>query len=299
LLSGHLRIAYVPQQVEQMEKHAQDTQPYGLDLEMLSAQAVRARFPFLGPEIVAGCYAPHDGHANPRLAAPAFGRAAVREGAQVFENTEIVNVEKVGEDFRVTAADGRTFRAPVALITAGAWGNRISTTFGEPVPMQAKGPQMAVTEPVPYGIAPVMGVATDKEKEVIYFRQVERGNIVIGGCGREAVDLDARRSFVNPRHTLHQFTELQRIVPALKRLSLIRVWSGIEGYMQDERPVMGPSVRVPGLYYAFGFSGEGFQMGPGVGDVMAELIHTGATSTPISQYSIRRFAELSTHEDLS
>jgi sarcosine oxidase, subunit beta len=289
LLSGHLRIAYVPQQVEQMEKHAQDTQPYGLDLEMLSAQAVRARFPFLGPEIAAGCYAPHDGHANPRLAAPAFGRAAVREGAQVFENTEIVNIEKVGGDFRVTAADGRTFRAPVALITAGAWGNRISTTFGEPVPMQAKGPQMAVTEPMPYGIAPVIGVATDKENEVIYFRQVERGNIVLGGCGREAVDLDARRSFVHPRHTLLQFTQLQRIVPALKRLSLIRVWSGIEGYMQDERPVMGPSARVPGLYYAFGFSGEGFQMGPGVGDVMAELIHTGATSTPISQYSIGRF----------
>jgi sarcosine oxidase subunit beta len=53
---------------------------------------------------------------------------------------------------------------------------------------------------------------------------------------------------------------------------------------------MGPSARVPGLYYAFGFSGHGFQLGPGVGDVMAELIHTGATSTPISQYSIGRFA---------
>ena len=47
---------------------------------------------------------------------------------------------------------------------------------------------------------------------------------------------------------------------------------------------------MPGLYYAFGFSGEGFQLGPGVGDVMAELIHTGATSTPIECYHIGRFA---------
>ena len=46
--------------------------------------AVRGRFPFLGPEVTAGCYAPHDGHANPRLAAPAFGRAAVREGARTL-----------------------------------------------------------------------------------------------------------------------------------------------------------------------------------------------------------------------
>ncbi|MCY1540867.1 sarcosine oxidase, beta subunit family [compost metagenome] len=83
-------------------------------------------------------------------------------------------------------------------------------------------------------------------------------------------------------------------MPAFSHLSIIRVWSGIEGYMQDSRPVMGPSARVPGLYYAFGFSGEGFQLGPGVGDVMAELIHTGTTTTPIECYHIGRFAQQAT-----
>jgi sarcosine oxidase subunit beta len=61
--------------------------------------------------------------------------------------------------------------------------------------------------------------------------------------------------------------------------------------MPDSLPVMGPSGQVGGLYYAFGFSGSGFQIGPGVGDVMAELIDTGATSTPIEAYGIGRFAE--------
>jgi sarcosine oxidase, subunit beta len=178
LLSGHLRVGYRPLHVERMEKYARDARPYGLGLQMLSAQAVRERFPFLGPDIVAGCFAPFDGHANPRLAAPAFGRAAVREGAQVFENTEIVDIEKEGVDFRVTAADGRVFRAPAVQVSAGAWADRISAKFGEPVPMQAKGPQMGVTEPLPYAIAPVMGVTTDRKEEGIYFRQVKRGNIV-------------------------------------------------------------------------------------------------------------------------
>ena len=292
MLSGHLRVGYRPEHEERMAKYAQDSQPYGLGLQMISGRALRERFPFLGPEVTAGSYAPHDGHANPRLAAPAIGRAAVRAGALVFENTEIVNIEKDGEDFRVTASDGRVFRAPVALITAGAWANRISTSFGEPVPLQAKGPQMCVTEPVPYAIPPVMGVASEKMEEGIYFRQVARGNIVIGGCAREAVDLDKRRAYVNPKNTLLQFTQLPRVIPALKELAIIRVWSGIESYLQDDQPVIGPSSRVPGLYYAFGFNGEGFQLGPGVGDVMAELIHTGATSTPIGQYHIARFSRL-------
>jgi len=291
MLSGHLRVGYRPAHTERMEKYAQDAQPYGLGLQMMSAKAVHERFPYLGPEVVAGCYAPYDGHANPRLAAPAFGRAAVREGAQVFENTDIVNVEKDGEDFRVSAADGRTLRAPAVLITAGAWGDRISAKFGEPVPMTVKGPQMCVTEPVPYAIAPAIGVATEIPEEIVYFRQVARGNIVIGGGGHEPVDMELRRAYVHPHRTLMTLEQLPRVIPAFKRLNIIRVWSGIEGYMEDSRPVMGPSARVPGLYYAFGFSGHGFQLGPGVGDVMAELIHTGATTTSIEHYHIGRFAK--------
>ena len=292
LLNGHLRAGFTPAHEERMAKYAQDAKDFGLDMQMLSAKAVHERFSYLGPEITAGCYAPHDGHANPRLAAPIIGRAAVREGAQVFENTEIVSIEKEGEDFRATAADGRTFRAPVALITAGAWGNRISTSFGEPVPMIVKGPQMCVTEPVPYAIGPTIGAMADVFEQAVYFRQVARGNIVIGGGGHEPVDLENRRAYVNPRRTLMKLKNAPRVVPAFKHLNIIRVWSGIEGYMDDSRPAMGPSARVPGLYYAFGFSGEGFQLGPGVGDVMAELIHTGATTTPIACYHISRFANL-------
>ena len=47
---------------------------------------------------------------------------------------------------------------------------------------------------------------------------------------------------------------------------------------------------MPGLIHAFGFSGHGFQLAPGVGAVLAELIATGATETPIDAFSLARFA---------
>ncbi len=68
-----------------------------------------------------------------------------------------------------------------------------------------------------------------------------------------------------------QLRQIRRVVPQLASLRVIRVWSGVESYLPDDRPIMGPSGRVPGLYYAFGFCGHGFQLGPGVGDAMAEL----------------------------
>ena len=79
-------------------------------------------------------------------------------------------------------------------------------------------------------------------------------------------------------------------MPALANIRVIRTWSGIESYLPDDIPIMGPSARVSGLYYAFGFCGHGFQLGPGAGDVMAELIDRGSTTTPIEPFHIKRFA---------
>lgn len=60
-------------------------------------------------------------------------------------------------------------------------------------------------------------------------------------------------------------------------------------YFPDDLTVMGPSSHHAGLSYAFGFSGHGFQTGPGVGDMMAEWIATRETSIAIDHYSIKRF----------
>ena len=71
---------------------------------------------------------------------------------------------------------------------------------------------------------------------------------------------------------------------------ILRGWAGIEARMPDEIPVIGPSSSAPDVYHAFGFSAHGFELGPIVGRITAELITTGASTYPISPLSIRRFA---------
>jgi sarcosine oxidase subunit beta len=298
--SGHVRVCYRdrPELVGRFEEYARDARPLGLDLEILTGETMRSRFPFLGSEVLAASYSPHDGHANPRLVAPAFGRAARRAGAAVFENTKVTAIEKGTEDFRVTSEDGRVFRAPIVLLTTGAWGNVLSAQFGEPAPLVSRGPTMSVTEPVPYSIRPAVGVFTPAEEESVYFRQIPRGNVIIGGSTRGPAHPDLCRVYVQPQNTLSQLRQIRRLAPALRQLNVIRVWSGIEGFLPDGMPIIGPSERVSGLYYAFGFSGAGFQIGPGVGEVMAELIDTGTTGIPIEPYRIGRFAASETRPKL-
>jgi sarcosine oxidase subunit beta len=290
LPSGHMRVCYDEALIPELEAYAAAPEARELDLEVIAGKALHERFPFLGPEVKGGSYAPHDGHANPRLAAPAFARAALRAGARVEERTEVATVQKVGEQFEVATTDGRLFTAANLLITAGAWGARLSEQFGEAVPLETHGPQMAVTEPVPYALPTVIGVYTKIPEEVIYFRQILRGNIVIGGGYRSRPDMVNRRAFVEPRSTINQIQQMRRLLPGAVNLNIIRVWSGIESYTPDSLPVIGPSGKVNGLFYAFGFCGHGFQLGPGVGDLMAELISTGQTRTPIAPFDVRRFA---------
>ncbi|MGE8474104.1 MAG: FAD-dependent oxidoreductase, partial [Paraburkholderia hospita] len=46
---------------------------------------------------------------------------------------------------------------------------------------------------------------------------------------------------------------------------------------------------VPRLLHAFGFSGGGFLLAPGVGEVLADLVIDGETSTPLDAFAIGRF----------
>ncbi|EKS71167.1 MULTISPECIES: FAD-binding oxidoreductase [Caballeronia] len=293
LPSGHTRVCYHAHDAEYFHRYAADARAYDLDLEVLEGAAMFERFPFLGRDVIAASISPLDGHANPRLAAPAFGRAAARLGARVVENTEVVRVEKEAGGFCVESAAGDVYRAEQVLICAGAWANTLSTQFGEPVPLVARGPQMAVTEPVPYVFKASMGVYTSIKEESVYFRQVERGNIVLGGGPPGPADADTRRASVLAENTVAQLAQFRRMVPAMRPLHVIRVWSGVESYLPDSEPVIGPSSKADGLFYAFGFSGSGFQIGPGVGETLAELLDAGSTPIDLSSFSIRRFQRAS------
>jgi sarcosine oxidase subunit beta len=59
--------------------------------------------------------------------------------------------------------------------------------------------------------------------------------------------------------------------------------------MPDGIPVIGPSSTTPGLIHAFGFSGHGFQLGPVVGEILAELAIDGKPSISLDSFAVQRF----------
>ncbi|MDH3912225.1 MAG: FAD-dependent oxidoreductase [Rhodospirillales bacterium] len=67
--------------------------------------------------------------------------------------------------------------------------------------------------------------------------------------------------------------------------------AGLEGFVDDGLPVIGPGTGEPGIYHAFGFSTHGFQLGPAVGRrIVADLVTQGQSNLPIAPFRIDRFA---------
>ncbi len=167
---------------------------------------------------------------------------------------------------------------------AGAWANTVAGWFGESVSLVPEVPQVMVTEPAPYRFQPVLGVVGGD----LYFRQIPRGNVIFGG-GQGRANADHTRSNPLPEVAAGAAAEAVRIVPEIRHLNIIRTWTGVDGDTEDGSPIVGPSTTTPGLFHAFGFCGHGFQLGPGVGAVLAELLIDGRSDTDIHGLGIARF----------
>jgi sarcosine oxidase subunit beta len=287
MTSGHIKLARSDADMAELEAYREAVLPYGLELELLGRNAIRARYPWLGDAAVGGSLCVDDGQANPRLVAPSFARAARAAGADIREYAEVTSVERDGARFRLATADGIEVNAGALVNVAGAWGHEIAARFGESVPEDVIAPNMCVSEPLPYFMVPNFGVCGGG----VYVRQTRRGNVVFGG-GRGIADRERLRAYPAAASSLSAMQQTIALVPRLRHAQIIRTWTGIEGIMPDDIPVIGPSRTVPGLFHAFGFSGHGFQLGPVMGAVLSELVLDGATPTPIADFDIGRFLPL-------
>ncbi|CRK76275.1 Hydrogen cyanide synthase subunit HcnC precursor [Nereida ignava] len=253
---------------------------------LLDRSEVRTHLPAVADHVVGGLACLDDGFAQPYQTVFAIQRKAESLGVRFFEHTRAREVRKDGSDWRVET-DALRFAAPSLLNAAGAWAGELAQSLGEPAPVEAIAPMMIVTGRLPHFCDAVVGASG----RPLSFKQMPNGTVVIGGGRRGRADKSKNLSEMKfPELMLTAQTAID-IFPPMRDATIIRSWSGVEGRMPDDIPVIGPSAQHENLYHAFGFSAHGFQLGPGVGEIMGNLIATGASNAPLQPFSIARFVD--------
>jgi glycine/D-amino acid oxidase-like deaminating enzyme len=295
-MHGGLIVAESDADLALLESRQALQEKWGLASQLLSAAEVRRIAPYLCESVIAAGYFPHEGHANPRLVAPAFARRAEGFGAAIQARTRVTGLVRDGAQWAVTVVDreGRTrdVLADAVLNAAGAWAGEIGALAHLHLPIFAVPLSMNVIERA----APLIPHLVQHASQRLTLKQVAAGNVLVGGgwpsrFAREGSAISTqRRAEPVIENVMANLTLAARLVPAIGNLHLLRSWTGITGITTDQMPLLGVVPEAPGFYVAAG--GAAFTHGPTYARLVSELILDGRSSVSIDLYSPARFSHI-------
>ncbi len=96
---------------------------------------------------------------------------------------------------------------------------------------------------------------------------------------------------------------IYRAFPAFAEAKIAGSWAGLMDVTPDAVPVISDVASIPGFFIASGFSGHGFGIGPGAGQLMADLLMNATPLVDPAPYRLSRFrtrpsASTARHSDI-
>lgn len=250
---------------------------YGLNIDFVGPERIEEEVAGINRDgLIGGTVSPDDGSASPLRAINAFYKRALGLGVEFRfkEGVEGVMVEK-GRVLGVATHEER-YHAPVVVDAAGPYSRALCRTAGVDIPVIPDSHEAAITEPVQrLFTCMVVDLRPGPGSKNYYFYQNKLGQVVF--CITPApviVGTDKRETSVFlPQVGARMVT----ILPRLKNLRVRRMWRGLYPMSPDGSPLVGWNRDVKGLLHATGMCGQGFMLGPGIGEVVARLIGGNGT----------------------
>jgi sarcosine oxidase subunit beta len=265
---GYLFCATTPEGVAHQAHFVRALHGWGVtDVELLSGDEARYRFPFLGPEIVQARYRASDGWLNPTRLTFGYARAS---GATICLETPATGFITTGD--RVTGV--QTPHGSVAcgqvVVAAGPFSASVARMAGLELDLR---PTIRHKLIVPdLAALPADGPMTIHEETAAHWRPGLQGAYALWtdastapGAPLENVPTSADFAFglLDPRspRSLAHLSPLWATAWAEGNLDWV-LQAGQYTYTADHRPLLGPS-ELPGLVLNTGYSGHGIMASAG------------------------------------
>jgi len=252
--------------------------------EVIGPEELYHLLPAAAPGLPGALISREDGFANPYRTTTAFRRKAQSLGVRFHEGRPATGLVREGTGFRIDTSAG-SLRGGRVVNCLGAWAGQLCDWMGEPVPLTPIAPMMTITTPMPHFVDPVVGYSGAP----LSFKQFTNGTVMVGGGYSGIPDLETGLSRLRYDLLATNLGTAVDLFPIMREARIVRQWAGIEAEMPDKIPVISPSSTTEGLFHAFGFSAHGFQLGPVVGMLVADLIVQGASRLDLAEFAITRF----------
>ena len=221
-------------------------------------------------ETSAGC--------NPARYVAGLARAAIKAGAQIYEQTRVNVIERdslAGDlGWKITTSRGVVWTHEVFIATSGYTGPATPILQKKIIPI---GSFIITTEVLPKELAkelsPRNRMIYDSKNYLYYYRLTPDRRMLFGG--RAAF-------FPENDQTIRRSAELLRrgmidVYPQLRDARVEYVWGGTLDFAFDIMPHAG---QMDGMYYAVGYAGHGVAMATYQGQKVAEMMAGDQVENP-------------------
>ncbi len=269
---GYSFVAYAPREEKILKDLLVIQQQHGLSIDWHDASDLLEIIPALRhQDLVGGTYSPHDGHCSPLLFGHALYRQAMAAGAHFHFNEQVGEIDVADGRVRAVLTNKGRYEAPVIVNAAGAWAAKIGKLVGEDHPVRPDSHEGGITEPVAPFLKPmVVDIAPAPGSANYYFFQLRTGQVVFCITPNPSIwgfDRDETSAFL-PMVA----KRMVRLMPRLTNLRVRRTWRGLYPMTPDGSPIVGWSEHVSGYLMAIGLCGQGFMLGPGLGELLARMV---------------------------
>ena len=298
--SGSVKLARLPEHVEQLEGELERAGPWGINLRRLEPSELPKLSPFVRPDgVLFATHNPDDLYLEPVQIPRGYTRAAVERGATLVEHTPVRRLLLERDRVAGVETPRGEVRAPVVVDAAGAWTRPVAETAGQRPAVVPTRHQLLITEPLE-GVRPEQPIVRVVDANV-YVRP-DRGGLMLGGYEDDPRQYDGAAL---PEG--FQIADLELELGVLRRLAdrvkaqlpifqevfargLVREHrGGLPTMTPDGRLLVGPLSALPGLYLSSGCNVGGLSTAPSIGEALAELIATGRSATDLSSLAPDRF----------
>ena len=270
---------------------------HGLPHEVLDAGEIRTRFPTMRPaDHVVGVYEPNAGYVRPEEAVLAEVALARRHGADLRFDERVTGWLAPGGGVEVRTDKG-TYGADRLVLTPGAWTPQLLPGI---VPIAVERQVFAWFQP---DLTSGPGYDAYAVDHPVYIEETDGNGLIYGFPMIDGPEGGMKLAFYRQNdgtttpdaidRTVHP-EEVEgirrRAVELFPHLTgpMVRAATCMYASAPDDHFVIDTLDEHPQVVLACGFSGHGFKFVPVVGEILADLVETGATHHDLDLFRLGR-----------
>ncbi|MDD3806512.1 MAG: FAD-binding oxidoreductase [Candidatus Marinimicrobia bacterium] len=245
---------------------------YNLKIYWADEEEVKERVPGIFSEgLRGGTFSPEDGSASPLKLIDAYGCLACLHGVDFIFDEPIKTFKKASDKIISLETSKSVYSAGLYVDASGADTRDVNSRLHVEIPVFPESHEGGITEPVQRFFEPmVVDVRPDKGSSNVYFYQNNEGQIVFCMTPEPPMkgkDCDNTSDFLPmvSKRMIH-------VYPRLRALRVRRIWRGLYPMTPDGLPFVGWAPGVTNYFLLAGMCGQGFMLGPGLGEMTANYL---------------------------